>query len=117
VLTGQSVFTLINTDAWYASAAFLETSLGSIAIGSCATVYALADRKVAISGRVEGIGWGVMSEEVIDLPRGMPLVPKNLDWVRIAQRFPVRVRLLDPPDSLMRMGASATVIVHHDGSC
>jgi len=117
VLTGQSIFTLINTDAWYASAAFLETELSSIAVGDCATVYTLADRTVSIRGRVEGIGWGVMSEEVIDLPRAMPIVPKNLDWVRIAQRFPVRTRLLDPPDDLMRIGASATVTVHHGTSC
>lgn len=117
VLTGQSVFTLIDTGAWYASAAFVETSLGSIEIGSCATVYALGDRAVPIDGRVEGVGWGVMSEEVINLPRAMPLVPKNLDWVRISQRFPVRVRLLDPPDRLMRVGASATVIVHDGTRC
>jgi membrane fusion protein, multidrug efflux system len=117
VLTGQSVFTLINTAAWYASAAFLETEVPGIQIGNCATVHALADRSVAIAGRVEGIGWGVASEDLINLPRAMPIVPKNLDWVRIAQRFPVRVRLLDPPDDLMRVGASATVTLHHGTHC
>ena len=117
VLTGQSVFTLIDTGAWYASAAFLETELPSIAAGNCATVYALADRTRAIRGRVEGIGWGVASEDVINLPRTMPIVPKNLDWVRVAQRFPVRIRLIDPPDALMRIGASATATVHHGTGC
>lgn len=117
VLTGQSVFTLIDTATWFASAAFLETELPSIAVGDCATVYTLADRTVAIRGRVEGAGWGVASQDVINLPRTMPIVPKNLDWVRVAQRFPVRIRLLDPPDDLMRIGASATVTVHHGKSC
>lgn len=113
VLPGQSVFTLIDTSAWYASATFLETELPKIAIGDCATVYALADRTRAISGRVEGSAWGVLSEDVLNLPRSLPLVPKNLDWVRIAQRFPVRILLDDPPENLMRVGASATAIVHH----
>lgn len=117
VLTGQSVFTLIDTAEWFASAAFLETELPSIAVGDCATVYTLADRTVPIRGRVEGTGWGVASQDVINLPRTMPIVPKNLDWVRVAQRFPVRIRLLDPPDELMRIGASATVTVHHGQSC
>ena len=86
-------------------------------MGDCATVYTLADRTVPIRGRVEGTGWGVASQDVINLPRTMPIVPKNLDWVRVAQRFPVRIRLLDPPDELMRIGASATVTVHHGQSC
>jgi len=117
ILPGQSVFTLIDTSAWYASASFLETELPKIEVGNCATVYALADRTISIRGRVEGIGWGVTSQEVINLPRKMPIVPKTLDWVRVAQRFPVRIRLQAPPENLMRVGASATVIVHHGTSC
>ncbi|MCL8383583.1 multidrug transporter subunit MdtN [Xanthobacter aminoxidans] len=117
VISGQSIFTLINTGAWYVSAAFLETELPRIAPGDCATVYALADRDRPISGRVEGIGWGVASEELIKLPRTMPIVPKSLDWVRVAQRFPVRIRLIDPPEGLMRIGASATATVHHGSRC
>ena len=117
VLTGQSVFTLIDTHVWYASAAFLETELPAVAPGDCATVFALADRSVAIAGRVEGVSWGVGQEDVLNLPRLLPIVPKNLDWVRIQQRFPVRIRLLDPPENLMRVGASATATVHHGTSC
>lgn len=117
VLTGQSIFTLIDTGAWFASAAFLETELSEIRTGACASVYVLADRTQEIRGRVEGIGWGVLSQDVIELPRKMPLVPKSLDWVRVAQRFPVRIRLLDPPDALMRVGASVTATVHHGRDC
>ncbi|MCK0209558.1 multidrug transporter subunit MdtN [Starkeya koreensis] len=117
VLPGQSVFVLIDTGAWFASASYVETELAGIRVGNCATVYALANRDVRIEGRVEGIGWGVASQDVINLPRVMPIVPKTLDWVRVAQRFPVRIRLLDPPASLMRAGASATAIVHHGTDC
>lgn len=117
VVTGQTVFTLINTEAWFASAGFRETDLSNIKVGDCATVYALADRSIAITGKVEGIGWGVASEEAINIPRSLPYVPKTLDWVRVAQRFPVRVRLLDPPEGLMRVGASAIVQIDHGKSC
>jgi multidrug efflux system membrane fusion protein len=117
VVPGQSVFTLINTEAWYASATFRETELPSISVGDCARVYALADRSVHITGEVEGIGWGVVSQDVLNLPRGLPYVPKSLSWVRIAQRFPVRIRLFDPPENLMRIGASAVAIVHSGQPC
>lgn len=117
ILTGQSVFTLVDSGAWFASASFVETELPAITTGDCATVYALADRTLPIRGRVEGISWGVASEQVVNLPIALPIVPKSLDWVRIAQRFPVRIRLIDPPDALMRVGASATVTVHHGQNC
>ena len=117
VITGQSVFTLIDTQHWFASAAFLETALQNIAVGRCATTYAMADRSVAIPGVVEGIGWGVSSDEMLPIPRNLPYVPKTLNWVRVSQRFPVRIRLDQPPDDLMRVGASAVVIVHADRRC
>ncbi|WP_205756189.1 multidrug transporter subunit MdtN [Labrenzia sp. 011] len=117
VLPGQRIFTLIKTDTWYASAAYLETSLPEISVGDCATVYALSSRKTKIRGVVEGIGWGVSSKELLDLPISLPIVPKSLDWVRIQQRFPVRIRLIDPPADLMRVGASANTIIHHDQAC
>lgn len=117
LLPAQGIFTLINTDTWFASADFTETTLPGITVGDCATVYALADRRRAIPGKVEGIGWGVSSMDSIDLPASLPIVPKSLQWVRVQQRFPVRIRLADPPADLMRVGASAVAIVHDDGGC
>lgn len=117
IAPGQSVFTLIDTDSWYATATFPETELRGIKVGACAHVRILADSAVVITGRVEGIGWGVTSEELINIPRNLPYVPKNLNWVRIAQRFPVRVKLIDPPADLTRAGASAVVTVHDGSRC
>lgn len=117
VAPGQSLFTLIDTGAWYASATFPETQLSGISVGDCARVYLLADRSRPVEGRVEGIGWGVVSENLVNLPIGVPYVPKSLNWVRIVQRFPVEIRLTDPPENLMRMGASAIAVVQHDSGC
>lgn len=117
IAPGQSVFTLIDTSNWYASASFRETELPSIAVGDCARVYVLADRSVSISGTVQGISWGVISEDVLNLPRALPYVPKSLNWVRIQQRFPVRIRLTDPPEDLMRIGASADAIILSGERC
>lgn len=117
VAPGQAIFTLIDTENWYASASFSETELDGIKIGDCARVYALTDRALTIRAKVDSIGWGVASEELVNVPRTLPYVPKTLNWVRLYQRFPVRVKLLDPPESLTRIGASAVVVVEHDQSC
>jgi multidrug efflux system membrane fusion protein len=117
VAPGQSVFTLIDTATWYANAAFLETELAGITMEDCARIVVLADRSVRIAGTVAGIGWGVISGDVVNLPRGLPYVPKSLNWVRIIQRFPVRIRLIDPPEELMRIGASAVAVVRRGERC
>ena len=117
VIPSQSLFTLINTDEWFANANFRETDLSAIAIGDCATVFSLIDRKVPIKGVVQGIGWGVTDQDVINIPRSVPFVERSMNWVRVAQRFPVRVRLENPPQLLMRLGASAVVEIKHGAAC
>lgn len=119
LLPDMSVFTLIASDHWHATAMYRETELKRIQPGLCATVYVLADPKTAIKGRVEGIGWGVMSEDMVTLPRSLPYVQKSMNWVRVAQRFPVRIRLDIGPEQewLLRMGASATTIIHDGEYC
>ena len=113
----QSLFTLINTDEWLAVGNFRETDLGEIRVGDCATVYSMIDRQVPIKGIVEGIGWGVLDQDRINLPRSVPFVERSLNWVRVAQRFPVRIKLEEPPPQIMRLGASAVVEVRHGLKC
>ena len=117
VIPSQSLFTLINTDEWFANANFRETDLSAIAIGDCATVFSLIDRKVPIKGVVQGLGWGVTDQDTINIPRSVPFVERSMNWVRVAQRFPVRVRIENPPPLLMRLGASAVVEIKHGAAC
>jgi multidrug efflux system membrane fusion protein len=117
VTPSQSLFTLINTDEWFANANFRETDLSAIAVGDCATVFSLIDRKVPIRGVVQGIGWGVTGQDIINIPRSVPYVERSMNWVRVAQRFPVRIRIENPPQQLMRLGASAVVEIKHGAAC
>ena len=117
VAPAQSLFTLINAEEWFAVANFRETELDAISVGDCATVFSLIDRRRPIKGSVQGIGWGVLDQDRVNLPRSAPYVERSLNWVRVAQRFPVRVRLEDPPPQLMRLGASAVVEVKHGAEC
>jgi membrane fusion protein, multidrug efflux system len=117
VAPGQSLFTLINTEEWFAEGNFRETDLAAIAIGDCATVFSMIDRRVPIKGVVQGIGWGVTDQDRINIPRSVPYVERSLNWVRVAQRFPVRVRLENAPPDLLRLGGSAVVEVKYGAAC
>jgi membrane fusion protein, multidrug efflux system len=117
VAPGQALFTLINSDAWYAVGNFRETQLGTIAIGDCATVYSMIDRRHPIAGVVQGIGWGVLDEARVEVPFAVPYVERSLNWVRVAQRFPVRILLKDSPPLLARLGASAVIEIRHGAAC
>ena len=117
VAPSQALFTLINTEEWTASANFREIDLNRIEPGACVTVYSMIDRRVPIKGVVDSIGYGVVAGDKINLPRNVPYVQPSLNWVRVAQRFPVRIRLENPPEHLVRIGASAIVEVAHGRAC
>ncbi|WP_392561597.1 multidrug transporter subunit MdtN [Orbus sturtevantii] len=114
VISGQSIFTLVNSENWFVSAYFRETTLKNIKLNSCVKVYVMADKSKLIKGYVNSIGWGVISTELLSIPSQLPYLPKSLNWVHVEQRFPVRISLVNPPEELMRVGASAITIIQHD---
>lgn len=111
------LFNVIATDEWFAVANMRETDLGAVSIGDCVTVYALSARTIPIRGKVLGTGWGVMGTDSIIIPGGSPMVARSMNWVRVAQRFPVRIALEHPPEELMRVGASADVEIRYGAAC
>ena len=117
VAPSQALFTLINTEKWFAIGNFQETALKHVKVGDCATVYALIDRSRPIHGVVDGIGSGVLDDARVNLPRSVPYVQKELNWVRVEQRFPVRVRLDRIPAELTRVGASAAIEIRRGAAC
>ena len=112
-VTGHPLFTLIKSDEWYAIADFRETELPQIAVGDSATVWVMGSDDQPVRGRVVSLGAGVQPEDR-DGP-GLPQVARTINWVVVAQRFPVWVLLDDPPPQLTRIGATVSVRVQHDG--
>ncbi|MGH8208881.1 MAG: HlyD family efflux transporter periplasmic adaptor subunit [Steroidobacteraceae bacterium] len=112
-VAGHPLFSLIKSDVWYAIADFRETELLHIKVGDPATVWTMAEADRPLAGHVESLGAGVQSADV-DGP-GLPNVGRDLNWVVVAQRFPVWVRLDQPPMEAMHVEMTASVKVHHDG--
>jgi multidrug efflux system membrane fusion protein len=110
---GEQIFTLIDARTWWAVANFRETQLMRIEPGMRADVYVLSRPNKHFSGLVDSVGFGVTPDaDVIGrLGPGLPDVQRTLNWVHLASRYPVRVRVKDPPPDLFRVGESAVVII------
>jgi multidrug efflux system membrane fusion protein len=108
---GVPVFSLLDMRKWYVMANFREAEVRHMSPGSEAIVYLVSAPDRHFRGRVQGIGWAVESEGEIDLRGGVPHVKRELNWVRVAQRFPVRIEVENPDPDLFRMGASAVAII------
>ena len=102
---GMPVFAFLDTRKWYVLANFREGELRYMPPGSVVDVYLQAIPERHFTGTVQGIGWAVT--DAIEIPQGVPVVQRELNWVHIAQRFPVRIEIENPDLTLFRMGASA----------
>ena len=111
--TGNQVFTLIDARNWWAIGNFRETQLKHISPGMKADVYVLSRPTVRLRGIVESIGYGVTpSTDVIsNLGSGLPDVERTLNWVHLASRYPVRVRVIDQASDTLRLGETALVVI------
>jgi len=109
---GSPMLSLVDAGSWRVVAYLKETQLEHIRPGQAVRVYLPAYPDVRFEGRVQGIGWGVEQQgnEGQRGPSGVPTVSPTVDWVRMAQRFPVRISLVDSDSAHpLRMGMRAAI--------
>ena len=115
--TGQQVFTLIDTRVWWAVANFRETQLHRIKPGMHADLYVLSRPSIKYDGVVDSVGFGVQPDSTLVgrfSSTGLPDVQRSLNWVHLATRFPVRVRINAPESEPFRLSESAVVVMRGD---
>jgi len=115
---GQQVFTLIDARTWWVLANFREGQLKNIMPGMRADVYVMSQPNQRFSGVVQSVGFGVTPDpDVIGRwGPGLPEVQRTLNWVHLASRFPVRIRVENPASELFRISESAVVTIRGRGS-
>ena len=108
VQAGTPAFAVIEDGNWWVDANFKETDLGRIKAGQKATVRLDMYPGVTLEGAVESISAGSGATFSV-------LPPENAtgNWVKVTQRFPVRIRITSTPDpdKPLRSGSSATVTI------
>ena len=114
VHTGTQVFTMIDARTWWVIANFRETQLKHVTPGSVADVFLMSHENLPLRGVVESIGFGVTPDPSVSgiAAPGLPAVQRSLSWVHLAARYPVRIRIDNPPPNLLRIGQTAVAVVH-----
>jgi multidrug efflux system membrane fusion protein len=108
---GMEVFSFLDSRKWYVLANFRERELQNIRPGMKAEIYLLSNPDRRFQGVVEGISPAVQSQEDDVEIKGVPFVKRDLNWVRIAQRFPVRIQIENPDPGIFRMGTTAVTTI------
>jgi multidrug resistance efflux pump len=112
---GQPVMTFIDIRSVWVDAAFRENNLGNLEPGDRAAVVLDVRPGRVFEATVESLGWGVSTRS-----RGgsadagdLPTIRNDTEWLRDAQRFPVRIRFdgADLPRGI-RVGSQASVLVY-----
>jgi membrane fusion protein (multidrug efflux system) len=107
VQNGVPIFTVIGDTEFWVDANFKETELRRIQPGQKATIVVDMYRDHEFRGEVQSLSGG--SGQSFSL---LPAQNATGNWVKVTQRVPVRVRVLDPDDKHpLRIGTTATVHV------
>ena len=110
---GQQLFTLIDNRHWWVLANFRETQLSRTRPGTPVDVFLVSDPNVRFHGIVESTSFGVTPDPDVvgKFSEGLPDVQRTLNWVRLASRYPVRIKIIDPPPATLRIGQVAVVVM------
>lgn len=111
-VANQPALALVDDASWYVSGFFRENLVGRIAAGQPAVVTLMTYPGQPVEGRVESIGWGIYQGDGASGPNLLPTVTPTFEWIRLAQRIPVRIHLDEVPDGIaLRAGTTASVMV------
>ena len=108
---GTRVMALIDSDSYRVTGYFEETKIPAVKLGEQAEIY-LLDGSPALRGHVESIAYGITDRDNLAGPELLVNPNPTFEWVRLAQRIPVRVHIDEVPKGvLVSSGMTATVVV------
>lgn len=115
ITRGSTAVALVKQNSFYIQAYMEETKLEGVRPGYRAEITPLGSNRL-FKGTVESVAAGVTNASSSNDSKGMATVDSNLEWVRLAQRVPVRIHLDEQQGNLWPAGTTATVVVtgQHD---
>jgi len=110
VTAGKQLIALVDGSSFWIAAYFKETQVPHIEIGQKANL-SLMGYKQGFQGVVRSIGWGVFVQDGSgsEATGLLPEISQTIDWVRLPQRFPVRIEPSGVPPVALRIGQTVSV--------
>jgi multidrug resistance efflux pump len=111
VTAGVQLMALVDTSSFWIAGYFKETQLPHIQVGQKAIVTVMGHENQPFQGVVRSFGGGIYVQDgsgstSTDL---LPSVSQTIDWVRLPQRFPVRIQVLENCPVPLRIGQTVSV--------
>jgi multidrug resistance efflux pump len=111
-VANQPMLAVIDANSFYVQAFFRETFVGNFQNGDRAVVTLMSYPDTPLEGSVDSIGWGIAQQNGSTGFEQLPAVKPTFEWIRLAQRIPVMVRIEKVPDNIkLRAGTTASVVV------
>ena len=114
-VANKAILALVDSNSFWVFGYFRESMIGDVKIGDRAKVTLMAYSDKPLSGKVESIGWGIAPSDGNPGVNLLPSIKPTFQWIRLAQRIPVRVKLETLPKGVqLRFGLTASVMILHD---
>ncbi|MBW2705122.1 MAG: HlyD family secretion protein, partial [Deltaproteobacteria bacterium] len=108
----QPIMALVDVNSYWVTGFFRENFIEDIHKGDRAIITLMSYPDKPLEGRVDSLGWGIAQN---DGSTGFDLLPNispTFEWIRLAQRVPVRIHLDKVPEDVqLRVGTTASVLV------
>lgn len=111
-VSNQPLLALVDINSYWVHGFFKETLIGKMANGDKALITLMTYPDKPLSGIVDSIGWGIAQQDGSTGSDLLPSVSPTFEWIRLAQRVPVRIHLTEIPEGVaLRVGTTASVLV------
>lgn len=109
------ILALVDSNSFWVFGYFRESEIGRIKLGDPARVTLMAYPDQPLAGTVESLGWGIAPSDGNTGYNLLPSIKPVFQWIRLAQRIPVRVKLDQLPEGVeLRYGLTASVMILAD---
>ena len=111
-VANQPLVALVDSNSFWVFGYFRESQIGQFKIGDPARITLMAYPDQQLEGHIESLGWGIALSNGTTGYKLLPSIKPVFQWIRLAQRVPVRVKLDAVPDGVeLRFGLTASVMV------
>ena len=108
----KAALALVDVNSYWIYGFFRESHLQDIGVGDRAVVTLMSKPDKPIEGHVSGMAWGVWQKDGSTAQELLPYVSESFEWIRLAQRVPVRIEIDKVPEGVnLVVGLTGTVLV------
>jgi multidrug resistance efflux pump len=112
MVANQPQIALVDVNSYWIDGYFRENYIDRVKPGDRVVATLMSYRDKPVIGRVESIAWGIAQQDGSTGFQLLPSISPTFEWIRLAQRLPVRVRITEVPEGVvLRVGTTCSVLV------